>query len=277
MHKAVFTPQNTCLNRDWVRPVDWLNFKAFCGMKSFNVLRTLMFSGENTPNSIEYEPDLRKEKHMTPNKEDYLKAIYKLGGMEEVVNNKQIADALKIAPASVTEMLGKLSREGLLEYEPYKGSRLTQDGFQVAVLLLRGHRLWEVFLIRHLGYPWSQAHEDAELLEHVAPPRLIERLDKFLNYPAYCPHGNAIPHPDGQIDCTPLQTLNLLSEGETSHIRKVTEEMELLDYLQDLGIEIGATVTVVSIGAYEGPLTLELSGKRIQISYKAACQIYTSK
>lgn len=211
---------------------------------------------------------------MTPNKEDYLKEIYKLGGAEKLISNKKISDALKIAPPSVSEMLSKLNREGLIKYESYKGSFLTQEGLRIAVLLLRGHRLWEVFLIRHLGYSWSEAHEDAELLEHITPPRLTSRLDKFLNYPAYCPHGNAIPDSGGQVDSIPMRTLDQLSEGETSHIRKVTEEKELLDYLQNLGIVIGGTVTVVSIGAYEGPLTLDLGGKRVQISYKAACQIY---
>jgi DtxR family Mn-dependent transcriptional regulator len=214
---------------------------------------------------------------MTPNKEDYLKEIYRLGGAEKLVSNKQIADALKIAPASVTEMLGKLSREGLIQYEAYKGSRLTQSGLRIAISLLRGHRLWEVFLMRHLGYTWSEAHEDAELLEHITPPRLTGRLDRFLNYPAYCPHGNAIPHIDGQIDSLPLKTLDHLNAGEVSHIRKVTEEKELLDYLQNAGIEIGSTVLVVSVGAYEGPLTLDLNGRQVQISYKAAQQIWVDE
>ncbi len=214
---------------------------------------------------------------MTPNKEDYIKEIYKLGGAEQLVGNKQISDILKIAPASVTEMLGKLSREGLIQYEAYKGSSLTQEGLQIAISLLRGHRLWEVFLMRHLSYSWSEAHEDAELLEHITPPRLTSRLDKFLNYPAYCPHGNAIPHTDGQISNIPLRKLSQLSESETSHIRKVTEEKELLDYLQGLEIKIGSTVTVVSVGAYEGPLTLDLEGRQIQISHKAACQIYVDQ
>ncbi len=211
---------------------------------------------------------------MTPNKEDYLKAIYKLGGSEELINNKQIADALKIAPASVTEMLGKLSRDGLIRYEPYKGSRLTPEGLRLAISLVRGHRLWEVFLMRHLGYSWSEAHEDAELLEHITPPRLISRLDRFLNYPAYCPHGSAIPHTDGLVQSIPVRTLDQLTEGETTHVRRVTEEKDLLDYLQVLGIQIGGTLKVISVGAYEGPVTLDLEGREIQISYKAACQIY---
>lgn len=211
---------------------------------------------------------------MTPNKEDYLKAIYQLGGEKVLVNNKQIAEALKVAPASISEMLGKLSRENLIEYEPYKGSRLTQEGLRVAVSLVRGHRLWEVFLIRHLGYSWSEAHEDAELLEHITPPRLASRLNRFLNYPAYCPHGSAIPQPDMPNDGIALRTLNQLSAGEISHIRRVKEEKEFLDYLQGLGIKIGGRIEMVSIGAYEGPITFDMEGKQIQISYKAAGQIY---
>ncbi len=214
---------------------------------------------------------------MTPNKEDYLKAIYKLGGMEELVNNKKIAEELHIAPASVTEMLGKLKREGLIHYEAYKGSRLTPEGIHAAISLVRGHRLWEVFLMRHLGYSWSEAHEDAELLEHISPVRLTDRLEQFLNYPAYCPHGSVIPHIDRQINPVPIQTLNLLPLGATSYIRRVTEEKELLDYLQEAGIAIGMAVRIVKAGPYEGPLTLDLEGRQLQISYKAACQIYVDK
>lgn len=214
---------------------------------------------------------------MTPNKEDYLKAIYKLGGMEKLVNNKQIAEAMQIAPASVTEMLGKLKREGLIHYEPYKGSSLTTKGMGVAITTVRGHRLWEVFLMRHLGYSWSEAHDDAELLEHITPSRLTDRLDKFLNFPATCPHGSAIPNPDGHVEHTPLQPLSRLPIGKTSHIRRVTEEKELLDYLQKTGIVIGSTVRIIEAAAYEGPLTLDIEGRRIQISYKAACQIYVDE
>lgn len=214
---------------------------------------------------------------MTPNKEDYIKVIYHLGGAEDLVGNKQIADALKIAPASVSEMLGKLGRDGLIEYEAYKGTKLTEKGLQMALVLIRGHRLWEVFLIRHLGYSWREAHEDAELLEHIAPQRLTDRLDKFLNFPAYCPHGSAIPSPDGLINSSPLQTLDQLLKDESSIVRMVIEESELMDYLQDLGVEIGDTVKVVEIGAYEGPLTLTLNGKQIQLSYKAACQIFVDQ
>lgn len=213
---------------------------------------------------------------MTPNKEDYLKELYKLGGYERLVSNKQLSQTLKVAPASVSEMLAKLNQEALLTTEPYKGAKLTKDGIEIAVSLLRGHRLWEVFLIRHLGYSWSEAHEDAELLEHVSPSRLTNRLERFLNYPAYCPHGNAIPDQNGQIKEGSLMLLSTLEAGKTALIKKVQEEKELLDYLQIQGIEIGSKVTVLAVDAYEGPYTLAFKDKTIQISHKAACQIYVS-
>lgn len=211
---------------------------------------------------------------MTANKEDYLNIIYKMGGMERLISNKEISDKLQIAPASVSEMLAKLQKDGLIAYTPYKGSQLTKKGLAACIKVVRSHRLWEVFLIRHLGYSWSEAHEDAHLLEHVAPKRLVNRLDRFLNYPEYCPHGSLIPDEDGSITPVSLITMDRLQPGDCSHIRRFTEEKELLDYLQGLGIEIGDAFMVSAAAPYEGPLDLDVNGKVIQVSYKAACRIY---
>ncbi|NLA53242.1 MAG: metal-dependent transcriptional regulator [Clostridiales bacterium] len=214
---------------------------------------------------------------MTPNKEDYLKALFQLSVEDELVSNKQIAEALQIAPASVTEMLIKLQREELIYYEPYKGSRLTAKGMAVATSLVRGHRLWEVFLTRHLGYSWSEAHEDAELLEHITPPRLTARLDEYLNFPAYSPHGHAIPQPDGQIDRTPLETLDHLPVGITSYISRVREDKSLMDCLQEKGIAIGSSVQIVEAADEGGYFLLDLDGKNVQISRQAAGQIFVEQ
>lgn len=214
------------------------------------------------------------EENMTPNREDYLKTLYIVGGSGQLVTNKQIAERMKISPASVTEMLNKLNKEGLIEYQPYKGSKLTKKGLQKSIVLLRDHRLWEVFLIRHLGYSWSEAHEDAELLEHITPPRLASRLDKFLNYPAHCPHGSDIPLLSEEPKNVEMRILAELVEGDKSHIKRVTEEKDLLDYLQNIGIKIGAEFTILSVGDYEGPIVILSEKKQIQISYKAAQHIY---
>ena len=130
---------------------------------------------------------------MTPYKEDYLKEIYKMGGENQVISNKQIAQRLGIKPASVTEMINKLKTEDYVSYEPYKGIKLTEKGVKKASFLLRSHRLWEVFLKDYLKYEESKIHDAAEELEHVTPQDLLEKLDEYLNYPEHCPHGSVIP------------------------------------------------------------------------------------
>lgn len=211
---------------------------------------------------------------MTPNKEDYLLALYRLGTSDELVSNKKIATELGVAPASVSEMLSRMGEEDLIEIVPYKGSRLTQSGQAAVIPLLRSHRLWEVFLIRHLGYSWSEAHEDAHILEHCAPQRMVERLDYFLNYPVYCPHGESIPRADAQpAEPKDLRPLTAVPVGQHAHICKVMEEKELLDYLQSLGLAIGSEIFVEKADPYEGPLTIMMNEQKLTISYKAASKI----
>lgn len=212
---------------------------------------------------------------MTSNKEDYLKAIYQSGGLEEFIPNKIIAEKLSIAPASVSEMLTKLNQEGLIESKAYRGSKLTENGLAACIEIVRSHRLWEVFLMRHLGYTWREAHEDAELLEHIAPHRMIDRLDTFLNYPRYCPHGSVIPQ-NGDVpkQSAKLQALNELVEGDSTTVVRISEEPRLLDYLERSGLELNKEIQVLSAGEYEGPITFLQDANKITISYKAAAQIF---
>lgn len=128
--------------------------------------------------------------------------------------------------------------------------------------------------MRHLGYSWSEAHEDAHILEHCAPRRMVERLDQFLQYPVYCPHGEAIPRKNGPaIEKAALHPLTEVSVGRRACIRKVIEEKELLDYLQGLGLSIGKEVIVKQREPYEGPLAIQMNGRECSISYKAASKI----
>lgn len=212
---------------------------------------------------------------MTSNKEDYLKAIYEAGGAESTVPNKVISDKLGIAPASVSEMLTKLSQQGLITYAAYKGSMLTAQGLDACIDLVRSHRLWEVFLIEHLGYTWREAHEDAHLLEHAAPLRMVDRLDAFLHYPQTCPHGAQIPQKGHRPDA-PSQQKRLadLPCGSTARISRVVENGKLLDYLERSGMRINSVVCVTGVEDFEGPITFEQGGQSISISYKAATQVY---
>lgn len=126
-------------------------------------------------------------------KEDYLRVIYK--GLEEgeIVNPTMIAEQLKVSNAAVTDMLKKLTREKYVKYTPYKGVQLLKKGREIAIKLVRRHRIWETFLYEVVGLPWYQIDEEAENLEHSSSDELIDRLEKILNYPKYDPHGHPIP------------------------------------------------------------------------------------
>ena len=144
--------------------------------------------------------------------ENYLKAIYKLAEAEPDtagVSTNRIAAALTTRAASVTDMLRRLAEKGLLNYEKYRGVQLTTEGQRLALLTIRKHRLWEVFLVQQLGFNWDEVHEVAEELEHVASPLLMRRLDAFLGHPALDPHGDPIPGEDGAIRRPSPQTKNV--------------------------------------------------------------------
>lgn len=211
---------------------------------------------------------------MTSGKEDYLKALFYLGEKHSMVTNKELADELNVSAPSVSEMIIKLQKDDYIEYTAYKGSRLTKKGRQEALKVTRYHRLWEVFLTDCLGYTWSEAHEEAHCLEHYTSQTLAQRLDSYLHYPAFCPHGSTIPHEDGSFSHPLFRCLSQLAEGETSYIRKVTEEKELMDYLQGLGIQIGMKVTLLKAEKYEGPFLFQTERGEITISYKAVCKIF---
>lgn len=211
---------------------------------------------------------------MTPNKEDYIKAIYELGGQDNVVSNKKLVHALSVSAASVTEMNARLLKENLITYTPYQGVKLTEDGLKIANKLIRKHRLWEVFLAEKLGYNWNEVHADADLLEHVSSEFLIDRLDHFLNEPQFDPHGGMIPNKDGSIEEMNYLPLVEMNEGTRFIIKEVDDQKDFLKYLLDKQIKLGNEYLLKDIEPYEGPLTLvsEAEGETI-ISFKAAFKI----
>ena len=212
---------------------------------------------------------------MTSNKEDYLKVIYELGGETNSVTNKEIAEKMELAAPSVSEMLVRLQQEGLVEYKAYHGTKLTPLGLEYCIKIVRSHRLWEVFLMEHLNYTWREAHEDAHLLEHIAPDRMIDRLDAYLGYPKTCPHGAIIPrHGKLPVVESDEKTLNTLEEGQEATVSRIIEDGNLLDYLASTGMQINEKITILHKGEYEGPISFIQGDKTISISYKAATQIY---
>ena len=171
-------------------------------------------------------------------------------------------------------MMSKLLKEGYIERLPYQGVQLNEKGLRKASTLIRKHRLWEVFLVEHLGYSWNEVHAEAEVLEHVSSIELTNRLEGYLEFPKICPHGGMIPEKNGILKEPLLETLAEQSVNNKVIIKRVADEKDLLNYLVSIGIGINDTCTVDSIGAYEGSIVVGKEGEKIEISFKAASDIY---
>ena len=171
--------------------------------------------------------------------EDYLKAICMLEQRAERVSTSALAARLRLADASITDMLKKLSGKGLVRYERYRGVELTQAGRKVALKIMRRHRLWEMFLVKFLGFSWDQIHEEAERLEHVTSDLLEQRIDRVLGHPHVDPHGDPIPSADGVVKDHTLTTLAEASPGSVVVVTRVRDgSPEILRYMALLGIDL---------------------------------------
>ena len=193
--------------------------------------------------------------------EDYLKAIYELRQDKQPVNTKALSKHLKVTPASVSGMLKKLSNEtpALIDYKPHKLIQLTEFGEKVALRVIRKHRLMELFLYKVLGYGWGEVHQEAELLEHFISDTLEERIEDYLGNPSFDPHGDPIPTKEGAVDEMRTSMLCDVEVGETVKLKRVRiEDSELLKYLDELGLILGAKITVEKKDPFNGPLTITI-------------------
>lgn len=216
---------------------------------------------------------------MTPMKEDYLKIIFELGGGRKKVSNKEISLGLGIAAGSVTEMITKLTEEGLVSHEPYDGIALTTEGIKYAAELVRKHRLWETFLVNDLHYSMTDVHPEAEVLEHNTSDRLATALDAFLGHPKYCPHGGVIPAANGRFADISHRLLASAEDGEVVTIERFLDNHDLLIYLDEIGLQLQESFRVIKHEPFEGPILLEQvdTGKQLSVSYKASHNIFINK
>lgn len=214
---------------------------------------------------------------MNRGEEDYIKAIYELdfqGQGNQEVTNLQLAQYFSHSAQTVNEMIKKLSKKKLLSYTPYKGSRLTKEGFDVATRLIRVHRIWETFLVDKLGYTWEEVHEEAEALEHLTSRRLEERLFSYLGEPLNCPHGNIIPPINGQVDTDHSLSLIDAQLGKTYILKRVVDHQELLAYLNRLEITIGHYFKIIQKDDLSEIVEIELSGRNVVMGFKIARQLF---
>lgn len=207
--------------------------------------------------------------------EDYLKAIYALGAEGGPVQTSAIAEALEVAPASVSGMLKRLAEARLLEHVPYRGVQLTLPGRTAALRIVRRHRVLESYLTSQLAYDWDSVHEEAERLEHAVSDELIDRMARVLGDPQYDPHGAPIPSRSGEIEETPHVPLTEIEPGQSAEFRMVSDkDPERLRYIASLGLVLGAEFEVIERKPFRGPITIRVrEGIPQVIGYELAASL----
>lgn len=213
---------------------------------------------------------------LTEEKEDYLKTILSHNGTHFYVSNKTISKFLNIKPPSVSEMLGRLEKEGYVETKPYKGVKLTKKGLTHTLDIIKRHRLIELFLIEVLNYTWEEVHAEAEVLEHRVSSLFVERLDQLLERPKTCPHGGVIPRNNRyeEIHRTPILEFET---GTRVVIRRVRDKTELLVYLSSKSIKIGDEVTISKKDDINQMIELKNDTDTIILSYQNANYIFAER
>ena len=210
--------------------------------------------------------------------EDYLKAIFQLGKLEKQVSTSALAEYLKVAPASVTNMCKKLAELNLVVYEPYRGVTFTLAGQKMVLEIVRHHRLIELYLAEALGVPWDRVHEEAEKWEHVISEDLEERMAAVLGDPKFDPHGAPIPTRSGHVHEQDSNRLVDMETGDNMIVVEVDDrDPELLRYLGELGIYPGTKITLLVRAPFNGPLTLSNGDEEYNLGYQAAKSIRVTR
>ncbi len=201
---------------------------------------------------------------LTYAEENYLKAIYHISeGGKKGVSTNDISGEMKTKPASVSDMLRKLGDKEVIEYRKYYGVHITEEGKKSALQTIRKHRLWEVFLVEKLKFSWDEVHEVADELEHIKSRILIQRLDEYLGFPKFDPHGDPIPDEYGDVRSRPRMPLNELDLHATGQIVAVKDSSAaFLRYLDKVGAYIGARIKITDKVEFDGSIEILVDNKK---------------
>lgn len=216
---------------------------------------------------------------LTHAEENYLKVIYHLSLTEEEgISTNAIANKMDTKASSVTDMLKKLSEKELINYKKYKGVFITQNGKLTAKMIIRKHRLWEVFLVEKLNFNWDEVHELAEELEHIKSEKLINALDKFLGFPKEDPHGDPIPNANGEVF---VREKELLSETQVSKkymcVGVKDTSSVFLQYLDRQNISLGTSFIVTAIEMFDQSVSIEINGNPLTLSKVVAQNLFVKQ
>jgi len=213
---------------------------------------------------------------MTLSEENYLKTIYHLTIISDAeVSTNSIAEMMETKASSVTDMLKKLSEKNLVNYIKYQGVSLTEKGNLTAKMIVRKHRLWEVFLVEKLNFSWDEVHDIAEQLEHIKSEELINKLDDFLGNPTEDPHGDPIPDAQGRMVKTDKQLLSDLAVNQTGICVGVKDSSaDFLKYLDKQEIALGSKIEIISKETFDLSIKIKVDAKELAISHKIATNLF---
>lgn len=215
----------------------------------------------------------------TLSEENYLKTIYHLSLISKKgISTNAIAKKIDTKASSVTDMIKKLAEKNVIVYKKYQGVSLTEEGRKVAALIVRKHRLWEVFLVEKLNFNWDEVHDVAEQLEHIKSPKLINEIDALLGFPKYDPHGDPIPDTNGnlhQMKKTLLSTLKINDSGICVGVKD--SSTSFLQFLDKQQIALGQEVLVIEKEDFDDSMTIKVNNKKMSISNKIANNLYIQK
>ena len=212
--------------------------------------------------------------------ENYVKTIFQIAARQgggRAVATGELAQAMGVSPGTVTGMLKTLSEGDLASYTPYEGVRLSGMGEQLALRVLRRHRLLELFLVQTLEMPWDAVHDEAEHMEHAVSEHLIDRIDAYLGHPAVDPHGDPIPRADGTLQATSGRPLGDLDAGAAFRVSRVLDQdPAFLRYLTDCGLDLGAAGEVAENRRESGAMVVRVEGQPVALGLDAADKVHVA-
>src|SRR6266851_5172774 len=221
---------------------------------------------------------LERRSAFTRSQEDYLKALYLLRGDQRPVPTRELAHRLGISSPSVSEMVARLTAQGLVEHDKYRGQQLTKEGRKVALELVRHHRLLEMFLVEVLGYTWDEVHDEAERLEHVISERMEARIFELLGRPELDPHGHAIPSLTGKVRPLSDRALSDCRAGEKVRVQRVSDDDPgRLRELERRNLLPGTRLEVVGESKFEGPMAVRIKGRRASVPLGLARALFVER
>lgn len=209
----------------------------------------------------------------SPTEENYLKALFNLRDSEGKVSISELSNTLEVSMPSANSMVKNLLKKGLIHYEKYKPIELSEVGNKMAAMVIRKHRLTEMYLVEKMGFGWEEVHDIAEQIEHIDSPIFFDRMDKLLDNPQIDPHGSPIPDKQGTIASLNHKTLSQFEPGTTVTLSALGHSSsEFLDFLNSRNLKLGTEIKIISKEPYDGSMIISYTGRTGEALSAMVCE-----